>query len=138
MDTTDDERVVLELLAAVEARDVRRLARMYHPGVEFHWPPALPYGGVHRGADVATMSELFAQIWAPLQPRDEDRRMDPRIVASEGGEVVVHYTWKARAANGDTFATETLALYRVRDGKLARAQMFHFDLTGLVDFLARA
>jgi len=31
-----------------------------------------------------------------------------------------------------------LGLYRVRDGKLARAQMFYFDTTALAGFLAYA
>jgi hypothetical protein len=31
-----------------------------------------------------------------------------------------------------------LALYMVRDGRLARAQMFYFDTPALVEFLERA
>jgi hypothetical protein len=31
-----------------------------------------------------------------------------------------------------------LGLYRLSDGKLARAQMFYFDTVTVVDFLARA
>lgn len=131
-----NERVVLDVLAAIESRDRGRLERLYHPDIEFHWPPSLPYGGVHRGADVATMSEIFAQIWTPLRPTDADRRLEPRIVATRGDDVVAHYVWKGRAVSGETFATETLALYRVREGKLVRAQMFHYDLSGLEAFLA--
>jgi ketosteroid isomerase-like protein len=131
-----NERIVLDVLAAVERRDPE-IARMYHPDIEFHWPPSLPYGGVHRGAAVAAMTELFARIWIPLQPTESDRRMEPRVVASRDDEVVVRYVWKGRAPTGETYATDTLALYRVREGKLARAQMFLFDLSGLESFLAR-
>jgi ketosteroid isomerase-like protein len=31
-----------------------------------------------------------------------------------------------------------LGLYRVRDGKLARAQMFYFDTTATAEFLKRS
>ena len=31
-----------------------------------------------------------------------------------------------------------LAIYRVRDGKFARAQMFHYDTAAILAFLARA
>lgn len=39
---------------------------------------------------------------------------------------------------GDKIDTEVLGLYRVRDGKLARAQMFYFDPASVVSFLAKA
>ena len=35
--------VVLDVLDAVEKRDAARLARLYHPDIEFHWPPAVSY-----------------------------------------------------------------------------------------------
>ncbi len=53
----------------------------------------------------------WAQTWVPLQPTETERRMDPRPV---------------------------LALYQLRDGKLARAQMFYFDTVGVAGFLAKA
>jgi hypothetical protein len=31
-----------------------------------------------------------------------------------------------------------VGIYEVRDGKFARAQMFHYDTAALVDFLERA
>jgi ketosteroid isomerase-like protein len=34
--------------------------------------------------------------------------------------------------------TPVLGLYQVRDGKLARAQMFYFDTATVNDFLVRA
>ena len=39
---------------------------------------------------------------------------------------------------GDRFDGPVLGLYRVREGKLARAQMFCFDTSALIDFLGRA
>lgn len=130
--------VVLDLLDAVERRDMGRLAGLYHPEIEFHWPPGLPYGGVHRGADVARMSGQFKSIWEPLQPSDAERRMDGEIVAAEGEHVVAKHTWKGCDRAGRWFSTETLAHYQLRDSKLLRAQMYHFDLKGLLDFLAAA
>lgn len=135
----ESEDVVLAVLRAVETRDIERLPTMYHPEIEFRWQPALPWGGVYKGfGEVGPMSEAFAAIWGPLQPTDRERRMDPRIVASDGPDVVVNYCWRARDAEGRAFETETLAHYRVREGKLAGAQMFYYDLAGLLDFLAGA
>jgi ketosteroid isomerase-like protein len=132
------EEIVLDTLDAVETRDAERLARLYHPHIEFHWPPALPYGGTHRGAGVDEMRNCFRDIWIPLQPTQVERRMDPQIVAARGEDVVARYTWRGRSKAGNTIAADTLAHYRVRDGKLASAQMYHFDLTALVDFLSAA
>ena len=48
--------------------------------------------------------------------------------------------WRQRAvARTDAqFDNPVLGLYRVRDGKLARLQMFHFDTAAVVAFLAQA
>ncbi|MPZ58767.1 MAG: hypothetical protein GEU91_20200 [Rhizobiales bacterium] len=133
-----NSEIVLDVLDAVEARDVERLGALYHPEIEFNWPPSLPYGGTHRGADVSTMSYRFAGVWAPLQPTEAERRMDPIVVAASGDDVIVRYTWKGRDSAGRSIAADTLAHYEVRDGKLARARMYHYDLTGLLDFLSAA
>jgi hypothetical protein len=85
------------------------------------------------------MAARFGAIWTPLQPTPLERRMDPRVVATgEGGRVVVNYVWRGLDGQGRRFETETLADYQVREGRLARAQMFHFDLTGLTLFLEGA
>jgi ketosteroid isomerase-like protein len=137
VDTTmTTEQVVRAVLRAVEARDRARLAELYHPDIEFSWPPGLPYSGRHRGAEVVAMGEAFAALWDPLQPTEAERRFDERIVASSGSEVVVQYRWKAVDEQGRRFETDTLARYRVLDGKFAGGRMYHFDHAGLLDFLA--
>jgi ketosteroid isomerase-like protein len=128
--------VVLNVLDAVEKRDAARLVQLYHPDLEFHWPPGLPYSGVHRGPAISAMSMSFAQVWLPLQPTDNERRMEPRVVAAQDAEVVVRYRWKGRDAAGNAFETPIMAHYQVQDQKLARAQMYHYDLIGLARFVA--
>ena len=44
----------------------------------------------------------------------------------------------APGPDGERFESEVLALYEVRDGKFARAQMFHFDTAALNEFFSRA
>ena len=63
--------------------------------------------------------------------------MDPRVVATEGEEVTVLYTQRALSPDGERFESPVLGLYEVRNGKLARAQMFHYDTAAIEAFLER-
>ncbi|MEO8409543.1 MAG: nuclear transport factor 2 family protein, partial [Propionivibrio sp.] len=120
-----DVDVVTRTLLAVERRQAEALMTLYHPRIEFHWPPGLPYSGTFKGRQVQEMSRLFAEVWEPLQPTEETRRLDFCIVATgDEGRVVARYTWKALAPGGQRFETPTLAEYRVRDGRLASATMY--------------
>jgi uncharacterized protein len=136
--------VVLGAFRAVEERDPDALFALYHDDVEFHDAPSLPYGGSVRGK-AAIRAQLEAApeatwlgTWGPLQPTEAERRMDPRVVATEGDEVAVLYTQRALSPNGERLEAPVLGLYQVRDGKFARAQMFHYDTVAIVAFLERA
>lgn len=131
--------LVMDVLQVIEQRQLHRLAALYHPEIEFHWPPGLPYSGDYTGLAVAEMSKRFEATWTALQPNEETRRMNPRVVAAgENGHVVVNYIWKGLDAEGRRFETQVLADYQVREGRLARAQMFYYDLPGVIAFLDSA
>lgn len=134
----ESKQVVLAALEAVEWRRIDKLHQLYHPEVEFHWQPGLPYGGDFSGPAMATMAELFARTWEPLQPDAETRRMDPVVVAAAGDDVVVNYVWRGLDGQGNRFETPTLAHYRVANGKLREARMYYYDLVGLIGFLENA
>jgi len=130
MNANDNTEVMLGIFSAIEGRDFQRLLDLCQPDVEFLWPPSLPYAGGERGA--------WAQTWVPLQPTETERRMDPRVVAVSGDEVVVLWQQRGVSPAGDRFDSPVLALYQLRDQKLARAQMFYFDTVGVAGFLAKA
>jgi uncharacterized protein len=64
--------------------------------------------------------------------------MNPRVVGATEEEVVVLWQQRGVSPAGEGLETPVLGLYQVRHGKLARAQMFYFDSSGVNDFLARA
>jgi ketosteroid isomerase-like protein len=136
--------VVLAAIDAVEQRDGEKLLALCHDAVELHDAPSLPYGGSTRGKpalldQLATAPETsWLGTWDPLQPTEAERRMDPRVVGTRGHEVTVLYTQRAVSAGGERFEAPVVALYEVRDGKVARAQMFHYDTAAIVAFLERA
>jgi ketosteroid isomerase-like protein len=128
--------VVLAVFAAVEQRDDAALARACQPDVEFCWPPSLPYGGTARGLEGRGAG--WAAYWDRLQPTAALRRLDPRVVAAAGQEVVVLWRQRGLTPAGESLDTEVLGLYHVREGKLARGQMFYFDPATVSAFLATA
>jgi ketosteroid isomerase-like protein len=137
----ENEKIVLEVFSVIEHRDRQRpdprpLIDLCDSEIEFHWPASLPYGGPRRGFTASGPS--WEQVWSPLQPTEAERRMDPRVVASNGNEVVVLWRQRGVSRAGDRFEGEVLGLYEVRGHKLARAQMFYFDTVALANFLGRA
>ena len=136
MSTSENVQVMLEIFRSIERRDAQRIRDLCHPDVEFHWPPSLPYGGASRGR--TGTGPTWSDTWLPLQPGDAEKRMDPRVVAAGGDEVIVLWRQRGISSTGDRFDGPVLGLYQVREGKLARAQMFYFDTAALVSFLANA
>ncbi len=138
MGANESVAIVLEAFRAVEQRDQQRLRELYHPEVEFHWTPSLPFGGSSRGGVKDRPGPSWSEVWEPLQPTEAQRRMDPRVVAATDKEVVVHWHQRGVSTSGERFDGEALGLYEVRDGKFARAQMFYFDAVAVQRFLAAA
>jgi uncharacterized protein len=129
-------QTMLGVFAAVEHRDQKLMLQLCTPDVEFHWPKSLPYG--RQVGTLASSGPSWGETWAPLQPNEAERRLDPRVIAASDTEVVVHWTQRGLSPSGERFQGEVLGLYRLRDGKLARAQMFYFDTVAVVQFLERA
>jgi ketosteroid isomerase-like protein len=132
---TGSVQIVLGAFAAVESRDDQRLQDVCDPQVLFHWPPCLPYGGQATGLEAIRADRSWDGAWRPLQPTPAERNMDPRVVAATDTEVVVLWHQRGRSPSGATFDGEVLGLYQVRDGALARAQMFYYDPVAAHRFL---
>jgi ketosteroid isomerase-like protein len=130
--------VVLQLFRAVEERDTTKLLSLYHPQIELHEASSLPFGGSYVGFDaVLEHARARQETWDGLQD-DDERRMEPRIVAAARDETVVLWRQRASISSGERLDSPVLALYRFRGGKLAWAQMFRFDTAAVANFLRRA
>jgi ketosteroid isomerase-like protein len=129
-------KVVLDIFSAVQRRDLERLLELCQSEVEFHWPSALPYGGTSRG--FKTEAPSWANTWIPLQPTAAERKLDPRVAAASDDAVVVLWRQRGVSPAGDRLDSPVLGLYEIRDGMLARAQMFYFHPAAVADFLATA
>lgn len=129
-------QVMLQIFDAIERRDAQRVLGLVHSDVEFHWPPSLPYGGTLRG--LKPEGPTWGKTWDPLQPTAAERSLHPRLVSASDDEVVVLWRQQGVSPAGDRIDTPVLGLYRLHDGKLARAQMFYFDPAAVLAFLLKA
>lgn len=137
MQSRTNEDVILDLFAAVEERDVERIRGIYDPEVEFHWPASLPYSGSSKRL-AKPGAPTWLDWWPSNQPTPAERSLDARIIASSGDEVVALYHQRGRDRRGNVVDDEVIGLYNVADGRLRRAQMFHFNLDSVLSFLAKA
>jgi ketosteroid isomerase-like protein len=129
--------VVMQVFRSVEERNPQLALEVYHDDVEFHWPQPLPYAGSSYGLKASLeRGPGWAETWDPFQSEAE-RGLDARVIAASEDEVVVLWHQRGRESAGGRLDTPVLGLYQVRDGKLARAQMFYFDPLAAAEFLAR-
>jgi ketosteroid isomerase-like protein len=131
-----NSRTILEVFRAIEERNQEQFVKHIQPDFEIHWPTSLPYGGTFRGLEPRPNG--WNEIWEPLQPTPAEKRMDAHVIAARGDEVVVLWHQRGRTPSGERFDQEVVGMYRFREGKLARAQMFYFDTAAVARFLAQA
>jgi ketosteroid isomerase-like protein len=137
MTAHENAEVIRAILRAIEQRDRKRLRELFHPDIELHWAPSLPYVKNHR--ERPGEGPTWAETWIPLEPTEAERRMDYRVVAAnDDDEVVALWQQRGVTAAGDRFDGPVLGQYGLREGKLVRARMFYFDGVEVVDFLKRA
>jgi len=130
MSIEENRKLVLSVFNAIEQRNDQRFSELLHPDFEIRWPPSLPYG--------PSKAKTWSDTWNSLQPTEAERRMDPRVVAASEDEVIVLWRQRGISPSGERFDEEVLGLYQVREGKLARAQMFYFDTVAVTKFLEKA
>ncbi len=134
--STDVVAVILRAFKAVQTRDAQLESRAFAADVDLQWPPELPYGGSTRSRD--PNRPTWSKIWSPLQPTEAERDLEPRVVAASDDEVVVLWRQKGVTPSGERIDTPVLGLYEVKGGKVRRGQMFYFNPSEVVSFLAAA
>jgi len=103
-----------------------------------HDPRILSLGRALAGPTSSTWMLPSTRMDTPDRVFSSGRYVGGSVVASNGDEVVVLWRQRGLSPGGERFDGPVLALYTVREGRLARAQMFYFDTPALVEFLARA
>ena len=96
---------------------------------EAHVTPAVPWGGVHRGAE-AILSNVLPQLAAAL----DFGSLRLTSISADGDDVIALLT--ARAAGGDElWMAENWTL---RDGKIGCLRVFYYDARPIASSLTAA
>jgi uncharacterized protein len=135
----DDVDVVRRMFTAVEERDFDGLLACYSDDIEINEAAVLPWGGVWRGPDgVAAHAAEFMRTWGALQGPQESR-LDAQFFSDGAGTVCAVFRHRAvDPAGGSRFDAPEVGVYRIRDDRVVRSQMFHADSAAVVAFLAKA
>ncbi len=130
--------VVQSLFRGVEEHNLEAYLAGWNRKIVVREPGSLPYGGEYRGPEgVRRHAAAWLRTWSPLQPGDE-RKLGAAFVDA-GDDVGVRWRLRARAPDGDrTLDMPMVSLYKLRDGKVALAQMFYTDTVEVLRFLEGA
>jgi ketosteroid isomerase-like protein len=109
------ERLIRDLYAAFNARDVEAVIAQLHPDVD--WPNAWEGGRLEGHAAVrAYWTRQFAEIDPHVEPVEITETEDGRV------DVKVHQT--VRSLDGETIADGYVAhVYTIRDGRIAHMEV---------------
>jgi ketosteroid isomerase-like protein len=114
----DNVDVIEKLWEAFMAGDADRVAARFAPDGEIVFPESVPWGGTHQGPDGVSDAMLLLR-----GSFDEFSARPEMILGSDDDHVTVIVQVSARGKGG-RFEGAICWLYKLRDGKVARAQAF--------------
>ncbi len=125
--------VVRALYASLMAGDVPGVVARLDPDVIVDEPPALPYGGVHRGSDVFVASVLGAMMgYADVAITGAD------VFEGEAGVVGRLVGTLTARSTGETYPLTMIEVHDVVGETVRRIDVYTKDPASLAAFYARA
>jgi ketosteroid isomerase-like protein len=124
--------VARELIDAISALDFESVQALIHPDVEVIEPDSLPYGGRCTGRE-----EFFAGVVGVLAANFELTVTGVTIMEADARRAASSMTieFKARRS-GAAIAMPYVEIYDVRDGLVAKIDVYPQDAARLADFMA--
>jgi ketosteroid isomerase-like protein len=111
--------IVREALAAFEAGDMERAAKVVDPAVEFHGT----VGGLQEGQVAHGQTEIEEKFEAQDLEAWEERRLEPEEFIDAGDNVVVLVNeYRRGKGSGIELESKTAIVATVRDGLVVRTQ----------------
>jgi uncharacterized protein len=123
------------LFKAVEERDLAGVVAAYDPEIVIRDAESLPYGGTYHGLEGAKQHiEDAAQTWDHLQSSAE-RKMDAVFFNAEDYVIVLWQLRGRSTSSGRKLDLPVVSVYKMRDGKIVKSQMFYADTVAILQFL---
>jgi uncharacterized protein len=111
--------VVRSAWEALGRGDMEHMASAFDDSAEIVLPESLPWGGTYRGPD--SLKEMFGTFRGQL----EDFRPSPEgFFEADNDHVFVPLDIQARTKAGKDMSGRALWMYRLRGGKIVRAEIF--------------
>ena len=123
MSEARNTQLVKDAYAAFQKGDIRTILDMLDENVEWHGvigtEGVLPQAGRRRGR--AAVAEFFRQV----AESTTFETFEPREFIAQGDQVCVVGSYKGKAnTTGETYATDWVMIFQVRDGRLASFREF--------------
>lgn len=126
MGTQENKQLVIEGYRLFQSGDIRKLLDLYHDDAEWTGPELefVPFSGAYHGR--AGIAEFFAKLDGSVRTE----RFEPQQFIAEGDKVVVTgvATWLAKPT-GRSYDSEWVHVFTVRNGKVARFDMYYDTAT---------
>jgi ketosteroid isomerase-like protein len=127
MPSQDDMAVVRRFTDGLRAGDIAECLDLVHDDLVFAEAPSLPFGGDHVGKDG------LVQMLRAVSRQFRVKLGTPEIVAGEEFVAVrVSGTMTSRATDR-SMPMDVVDIYRVRDGRIARVDVFYKDTAAVVE-----
>jgi ketosteroid isomerase-like protein len=118
-------QIVKRLFSAVRQRDEAGVLEAYHPDIQIHESPSLPYGGDHHGHQQAIQHmKGYYRFWDPLRPPTGEHK-EGIWLETTGDYVMV--MWQEDAimpGSGERIELPVIGVYKVQDGRVIESRMF--------------
>lgn len=127
MPSQDDMAVVRSFTDGLRAGDIDGCLALVHDDLVFAEAPSLPFGGEYIGKDglLRMLGAVTGEFRVKLGT--------PEIVAGEEFVAVRVSGTMTSKATGRSMPMDVVDLYRLRDGRIARVDVFYKDTAAVVD-----
>ena len=109
---------VKSLWEAFSRQDMEAATADFDESAEIRIPDTLPWGGTYRGP------EGFKEMIGKFTSNLEDFRPTPEAFLEDGDYVAVPLDVQGRTTTGNDFTGRALWLYKLKDGRVVRAEIF--------------
>ena len=120
--TTTAEQVVLRYFDALATGKQDVIRDSFAPDATFSYPGQLPMSGIWTGPD-AIVDGFLAAAFELLDPAAPVTIEITGVIAADP-HVIVEWTSRGTVRNGNAYDNQNIAVYTVRNGKIATAREY--------------